>query len=56
MVALEGQADLLEVVGALRARGRFTNLLHRGNQQGDEDRDDGDHHEQLNEREARFLG
>jgi len=33
-------------------RGRLANFLHRRHQQGDENRDDRDHHQQLNEREA----
>ena len=46
------QADLLQVVLALRAAGRFARLLHGGKQQGDENADDGDHHQQLDQGET----
>jgi hypothetical protein len=46
------QAELLEVVLALDAAGRFARGLHRRQEQGHENADDGDHHEQLHEREA----
>src|SRR5262249_60991536 len=49
---VEGQADLLEVVGALRAPGGLADFLHRGQEQADEDGDDGDHNQQLDEREG----
>src|SRR5438105_3750202 len=49
MEALDGQANLLEVVGALRARGRFAYLLHRRQKQADQDGNDGDHHQQLDQ-------
>src|SRR5262249_32890401 len=53
VVVVDGQADLLEVVGALQACGGLADLLHRGEQQADEDRDDGDDHQQLGQGEAR---
>src|SRR5262249_43827392 len=43
---------LFEVVLALGAGGGLAHLLHRGQQQADEDGDDGDHHQQLNQRET----
>jgi len=46
-----GQAELLEVVGALHACGGLSDLLDGGQQQADEDGDDGDHHQQLDQRE-----
>ena len=49
---MHGQADLLEVVGAADACGRLADLLDGGQQQADEDGDDGDHHQQLDQREA----
>ena len=52
MVVVDGQADLLEVVDALRPPGRLAGRLHGGQQQGDQDRDDRDHHQELDEREA----
>jgi len=47
-----GQRDLLEVVGALDAGGGLAHLLDGGQQEADEDGDDGDHHQQLDQREA----
>ena len=52
VVVVEGEADLLEVVGALQARGRIADLLDGGQQQADQDGDDGDHHQQFDQREA----
>jgi hypothetical protein len=49
---MESDADLLEVVAALRTPRGLAGLLHGGKQQGDQDRDDGDHDQQLDEREA----
>src|SRR5688572_2482034 len=37
MVVVKGQANLLEVVGALQTCGRLANLLDRGDKQGDQD-------------------
>jgi hypothetical protein len=42
------QAKLLEVVDALNAPGR----LHGRQQEGEQDRDDRDHHQQLDQRET----
>ena len=53
VVAVHGQGQLLQVVRALGAVGRFANLLHGGQQQPDQHRDDGNHHEQLDQREGR---
>ena len=55
VVVVQCQADLLQVVRALHASGRFADLLHGGKQQADQDRDDGDDHEQFDEREARAV-
>jgi hypothetical protein len=49
---VEGEAHLLEVVLRLGARSRFTDLLDSGQEQADEDRDNGNHYEQLNQGEA----
>jgi hypothetical protein len=49
---VQGQADLLEVVLALGSRRRLADLLHGGQEQADEHRDDGDDHQQLDQREA----
>jgi hypothetical protein len=51
-----GQRDLLEVVHALGPAGRLADFLHRGQQQADEDGDDGDHHQQLDQREGASRG
>ena len=48
-VVQHGQAELLEIVLALAAAGRFAGRLNRRQQQGDEDADDGDHDQQLNQ-------
>ena len=52
VVVMQGDAELLEVVGALDPAGGLAGLLHRRQQQGDEDADDGDHHQQFDECEA----
>src|SRR5262249_45823785 len=49
--AVQRQAELLEVVGALDARGGLAHLLDGGEQQADEDGDDRDDDEQLDQRE-----
>ena len=53
VVHVGGQRDLLEVVGALDAGRGGADLLDGGQQEADEDGDDGDHHQQLDQREAR---
>src|SRR5262249_17407591 len=52
MVAVHGQPELLQVVGALNAGCRRAHLLDGGYEQADEHGDDGDHHQQLDQREA----
>ena len=42
---VQGQAELLQVVLALDATGGFAHLLHRGQQQPDQDGDNADHHQ-----------
>ena len=54
-VVVVGQRDLLQVVAALHAGGRLANLLHGRQQQADQDRDDGDDHQQLDQRKRRSL-
>ena len=46
-VVMQGQADLLEIVGALHAPGRLARGLYRGQQQSDQHRDDRDDDEKL---------
>jgi hypothetical protein len=48
MVAVDGEAELLEVVRALHAVGGLANLLHSRQEQADQDGDDRDYDEQLN--------
>jgi hypothetical protein len=50
------QADLLEVVLTADAVGRLANLLHGGEQQADQDGNDGDDHQQLDQRERGARG
>ena len=49
---MDGQADLLEVVGALDAGGGRTHLLDGGQQQADQHGDDSDDDQQLDQRKA----
>ena len=54
VVVVDGQADLLEVVLALQPGRGLADLLDGGEQQPDQDRDDGDHDEQLDQGETHF--
>src|SRR5205807_788293 len=56
VVTVQRQADLLEVVGALPACGRVAHLLHGGQKKTNQDPNDGDHHQQLDQREAAAPG
>jgi hypothetical protein len=49
---VQGQADLLEIVGTLDSACGLTRRLRRGKQEGDEDRNDGNHDKQLDQRET----
>jgi hypothetical protein len=49
---MSGQANLLEVVTALGDCGRLADLLHRGQQETDEDGNDGNDHQQFDQRES----
>src|SRR5581483_9177486 len=53
---VRGDAELLEIVLALRPRGRLAHFLHGGNQQGDQYGDDGDHDKQFNQRKPTAHG
>ena len=53
MVFLRGETELLQVVLAMGAIGRFARGLNRRHDQRDEHGDDGDDDEQLDERECR---
>ena len=50
VVQLEGQADLPQIVAAMRSPGRFPRALHRRHEQGNEDADDRHDYQQLDER------
>jgi hypothetical protein len=49
------QAELLEVVTALDAGRGLAHLLDGWQEQADQDGDDGDHHQQLDQGEARAV-
>src|SRR5262245_45421849 len=55
LVVVEGEAELLEVVGATHARRRLADLLNSGEKQADQDRDDGDHDQELDQGEGTLL-
>ena len=48
----EGQACLLEIARTIGAARFFAGLIQRGQQHGRQDPNDGDHDQQLNQREA----
>jgi hypothetical protein len=52
VVQVERDADLVQVVGAADPAGGGADLLDGGEEQADQDRDDRDHHQQLDQREA----
>jgi hypothetical protein len=49
---MRGQSYLAKVVLALAAASRFACRLHRGQQKRHQNADDGNYHQQLNERKA----
>src|SRR4051794_2733848 len=53
MVVVKRKPDLLEVVLAFRPCGGLAYLLHRGQEQPNEDGDDGNYNQQFDQREAR---
>jgi hypothetical protein len=52
MVVLQRNPQLLHVVPTLRPTGRFARRLNGREQQCDQDADDGDNHQQLDQRKA----
>ena len=50
VVVVAGEGHLLEVVLTLQAGCRLANLLHRRQEQPDEHRDDGEDHQQFDQR------
>ena len=55
VVVMQRQADLLEIIAALQLPGRLPGRLDRRQQQRDQDADDGDYHQQFNERKRGFV-
>src|SRR5262249_30264825 len=55
VVAAEGLADLAEVVLAIQACGGLPYLVDGGEKQPQRDRNDGNHHQQLHQRECRSV-
>ena len=55
MMSLDSEADLLQIVRALRPADGFPGVLHGREQQREEYADDGDYHQQFDEREAARL-
>jgi len=49
---VQSQTDLLEIVLTLAAASGFARLLHGWQQQSNQNRDDGNHHQQFNQRES----
>ncbi len=52
VIVVDSQADLFEIVAALHPPRRFARRLNGRQQKSHEDADDGDHHEQLDQRET----
>jgi hypothetical protein len=52
VVKMQGQTDLLKVIGAVRPVGRLAGLLHGRHRQADQDADDGNDHQEFDEGEA----
>jgi hypothetical protein len=50
VVAVQRQADLVQIVLATCPVRRLPRLLYGGNEQGDQHADNGDHDQQLNQR------
>ena len=56
VMVMQCDADLHEIVLALRPGGGGADVLHGGDQEGEEDREEGDHDQQFNEREGPRFG
>jgi hypothetical protein len=52
VVVVRSQSNLLEIVAALNPSGGLSDLLDGWQEQADEDANDGNHHQQLDQREA----
>ena len=53
VMQMEGDADLMQIAAAARVVGGLSRPLDRGDREGEQDGDDGDHDQQLDQREAR---
>jgi hypothetical protein len=53
---MQTQTDLLEIIHALGTASGLASCLHRRQQQGHQDADDGDHHQQLDQRKTASMG
>ena len=51
MIVMQCEAQLFQIVGALRAASRFPGSLYRGQQESNQDADNGDHHKQFDKGE-----
>ena len=57
VIGVHRDSELAHIAAAIHAACALAGELHRGKQEGHEDADDGDHHQQLHERESgSFLG
>src|SRR5260370_14646815 len=56
MKIMAGEGELLDLVGALRALSRLTDLLDGGDEQADENSDDGNDDQQLDQRKRQPWG
>ena len=52
LIAMHRQCELFEIVHALRPGSRLTDFLYGRHKQRDQDRDDGNHHEQFDQCEG----
>ena len=52
VIVVQCEADLLQIISARNATSRFPGRLHSGKKETDENRDDGDHDQQFDQREA----
>jgi hypothetical protein len=55
LVVVKSEANLLEIIFALSSAGSFPRLLNGRQQQCHQNCNDGDHHQQLNQRKASLL-
>lgn len=56
MIIVHGQPDLLQVVLALSSTGSFASLLNGGKQKGDQNGNDGNHHQEFDQSKTSTQG